>query len=418
MKDTPQEILFNYLRDMIYKEEIQPLELAKLPEEFRDLGRGLELLSQWLSELKRLSTELSNGQLDIQMPDHNNVLAGPLKALHATMKHITWQAQQISKGDYSQRIDYMGEFSEAFNSMVRQLSDRNERLEQSRDDAIKTKELFQKVTDDLESYVIIIADEGKRELYRNNSFKKLETEHPLLSRQLKASFEERGQKADKTEEKWEAAVPMPDENTGTPSCWYFLIERKTISWDEQPAEAYIITDISEKRYNEQKMEEFAFYDALTGLHNRHYIMQLLDKWIEESTAFCLTFIDLDNLKYANDEFGHEEGDRYIRQAAGLLSQIQGNTEVARIGGDEFLLLVRGTSEELLKHELEEARNTFSKMEKKKGYIKSFSYGVVYVSSFGSRHRSAILREADRRMYEYKMLNKPRIKKDGTLEERK
>ncbi|MCX6690308.1 MAG: PAS domain S-box protein, partial [Methanoregula sp.] len=63
---------------------------------------------------------LSKGDLDSRL-DVKGISAGCLKSLQSNLKHLTWQAQQIADGDFSQRVDFMGEFSEAFNYMVRAL---------------------------------------------------------------------------------------------------------------------------------------------------------------------------------------------------------------------------------------------------------------------------------------------------------
>ena len=185
MEATPQEKLFEYLRQIIFEEEPQSIQIKELPEDLRDLGSGLQLLDLWMGEVKRLSLALSDGDLDADQPRPDNVLADPLKSLQATMKHIAWQAKQISKGDYSQKIDYMGEFSMAFNDMTLQLSEKQEALEKSRDDAIKAKQMLQEVMDGLERYFIILGEKDQRVRYENDAFRKLQAVDPKFAEQLK-----------------------------------------------------------------------------------------------------------------------------------------------------------------------------------------------------------------------------------------
>ncbi len=52
------------------------------------------------------------------------------KNIHANLNHLTWQAKQVAKGDYSQTVSYLGEFSEAFNTMTQQLKERELKLKQ------------------------------------------------------------------------------------------------------------------------------------------------------------------------------------------------------------------------------------------------------------------------------------------------
>lgn len=411
MEMTPQEKLFEYLRQIIFEEEAQAIHIKELPEDLQDLGSGLQLLALWMGEVKKFSIALSDGNLDAAQPGPDNVLADPLKSLQATMKHIAWQAKQISKGDYSQKLDYMGDFSMAFNDMTLQLAEKQEALEKSRDDAIKAKQILQEVMDGLERYFIILGEKDQQVRYENDAFRKLQAMDPEFAEQLKAQTCRGISVSKDTKKKWEIEIPA-EKGVGQQGNRYFFVDANFLLWNDEAVVACIIEDISEERRKEQKIKEFAFFDALTGLHNRRYIMEILEKWLEETEPFTITFIDLDNLKFANDEAGHEEGDRYIKQAANLLAQVEGTIEVARIGGDEFLLLVKKRTEADLQQELEAKRAKLFQMGKVENafYLKSFSYGIVEADSLGSsRYRSELLREADKRMYEYKMKNKPKIR---------
>jgi signal transduction histidine kinase len=81
---------------------------------------------------------LSQGKLNECVPKSGNILSSPFKALHAQLLHLTWQTEQVAKGDYNQRVDFMGQFSTAFNSMVEQLAEREKGLKKARDE-LETK---------------------------------------------------------------------------------------------------------------------------------------------------------------------------------------------------------------------------------------------------------------------------------------
>ena len=85
-------------------------------------------LAKQLKELYEYTIPLARGVLHADRPGKTNFLASGLKELHSKLSHLTWQAQQIEKGDYKQRVDFMGAFSHAFNSMVVKLEEREERL--------------------------------------------------------------------------------------------------------------------------------------------------------------------------------------------------------------------------------------------------------------------------------------------------
>ena len=64
---------------------------------------------------------LASGDLSATLPRGGLQVTHSLKSLQANLRHLTWKTQQIASGDFSQRVDFMGEFSAAFNSMVGQL---------------------------------------------------------------------------------------------------------------------------------------------------------------------------------------------------------------------------------------------------------------------------------------------------------
>ena len=85
---------------------------------------GLQCLDRAVQELKAYSAALSVGNLSDCSPSRDNPLCENLKNMQANLNHLTWQAKQVAKGDYSQTVSYLGEFSEAFNTMTAQLRER------------------------------------------------------------------------------------------------------------------------------------------------------------------------------------------------------------------------------------------------------------------------------------------------------
>jgi len=94
-----------------------------------------------------------------------------------------------------------------------------------------------------------------------------------------------------------------------------------------------------------KLNQLANYDALTGLSNRSRFIHETEAYIHkasaENTAFALMFIDLDYFKSINDKYGHQIGDEVLKIVAAKISnQIKSSDLAARIGGDEFLVLLK------------------------------------------------------------------------------
>lgn len=96
----------------------------------------------------------------------------------------------------------------------------------------------------------------------------------------------------------------------------------------------------------RKDEKLKFIDMLTSLKNRNYLNEKMDVW-NKNTIYpqAVIVIDLNNLKYINDTFGHEEGDKQIKASAGILIKTQlDNSEIMRTDGNEFMVYLVGYTE--------------------------------------------------------------------------
>ncbi|MCK2084021.1 EAL domain-containing protein [Aeromonas sp. 3925] len=99
-------------------------------------------------------------------------------------------------------------------------------------------------------------------------------------------------------------------------------------------------DITDRKLEELEHRHLAWHDSLTGLLNRYGLMKSLEAYCGLGGRFALVFMDLDNFKLVNDNYGHKAGDRLLERVAGRLKQIcPRDVELARLGGDEFTALV-------------------------------------------------------------------------------
>ncbi|WP_020655476.1 bifunctional diguanylate cyclase/phosphodiesterase [Massilia niastensis] len=108
--------------------------------------------------------------------------------------------------------------------------------------------------------------------------------------------------------------------------------------------AVTLQDISERKAHESQLERLANEDVLTGLATRHAFLEQMPRVLAAATAsetgLALLFIDLDEFKHVNDSHGHATGDVLLKSAAQrLLSLLRPTDQVARFGGDEFLVLL-------------------------------------------------------------------------------
>lgn len=124
----------------------------------------------------------------------------------------------------------------------------------------------------------------------------------------------------------------------------FELAVHTVEYRGKPTEVIAVRDLSENRAALKRVEYLARYDILTGLVNRALFHEHLDLQIgsglRNGRSFALLALDLDRFKAVNDLFGHAEGDRVLKDVAGILRECArpGDT-VARLGGDEFMIIL-------------------------------------------------------------------------------
>jgi diguanylate cyclase (GGDEF)-like protein/PAS domain S-box-containing protein len=106
----------------------------------------------------------------------------------------------------------------------------------------------------------------------------------------------------------------------------------------------VFADISERKREQERMESLAYHDALTRLPNRILLADRLEQALaraDRSQALvAVCYLDLDDFKPVNDKYGHKAGDQVLRHVARSLELgVRGEDTVARMGGDEFVLVL-------------------------------------------------------------------------------
>ncbi len=171
----------------------------------------------------------------------------------------------------------------------------------------------------------------------------------------------------------------------------------------------VFNDISQLKETEQKLEEIAFKDNLTNLPNRQLFYDRLDLELKrttrkENTKLALLFIDLDHFKQVNDTLGHHIGDELLKIVAQrLLSCVREKDTVARIGGDEFTVILADiTSSKVSTDIAEKIINEVSIPIKLHGheYFLGASIGISLYPE-DSEEKEILIRNADAAMYHAK-----------------
>lgn len=196
----------------------------------------------------------------------------------------------------------------------------------------------------------------------------------------------------------------------------FEVEMTSTLYEDSEGQMFssiVFRDMTERKQNEARTLQLAYYDALTGLPNRVLLQDRMEQALSHAHRVgqhgAAMFLDLDHFKHINDARGHAVGDQVLRKMAGRLrAMLRGEDTVARLGGDEFVLLITelGTDTDSA------ARAAMATAEKVRAaveipyeidgqiYNTSCSVGITLFPK-GVQTTDDLLREADTAMYRAK-----------------
>ncbi len=156
---------------------------------------------------------------------------------------------------------------------------------------------------------------------------------------------------------------------------------------------FFINSSLERKKEKEYLKYLSYRDMLTNLYNRNRYMEVLDSYQHETAVNTgVAYIDLNGLKKLNDQKGHEAGDKLIKDSAALIAEIFPE-QAYRIGGDEFVIIASGISEQGFFDKLKLLR------EKMHTANISFSAGAIWHSTIDDME--AVLKTADMYMYKEK-----------------
>ena len=181
--------------------------------------------------------------------------------------------------------------------------------------------------------------------------------------------------------------------------------------------AFKVSNVVQKTLEEKNLKILAYTDNLSAMGNRQYLqrkLDILDK--SRNRDYAVIFMDINDLKYTNDHFGHEEGDHLIRMVSSSIKKAMDNMSgfYGRNGGDEFLsvLIPANKATEVAKQIKENLQKI--KEEEKAVFPVSLSLGIANYRETEEERRfsglemissSDVIRKADARMYEDKCVHK-------------
>lgn len=375
---------------------------AQFPEDDREIIDALNEILHNIVEASRFAYNIASGYLETTAPAKANYLAFPLKELQSNMKHLIWQLGRIANGNFSQSLDFMGDYSEVFTSMVKKISAREKLLSEKIEETDREKTelvvahgMLSSIIENISEMVTVVR--GGKVLFKNITASRIEAqvstyEDNIVAHILADSFS--GNDFSETE--------YYDANLKR----WFATEKKKLMWsDGENAYLYVTSDVTERKRTEILLKRNLEYDELTTIANRKHIMRILKEAVVQKNGFpiALCFIDLDNLKYLNDEFGHAVGDSYLKNfATRFRSFLDRGKLIARLGGDEFLVMMRFTDRKAAIELLEVIRGDFrSNKDNVFPVACDFSYGVVQIDPGDLRTVDEIVEQADALMYKQK-----------------
>ena len=186
---------------------------------------------------------------------------------------------------------------------------------------------------------------------------------------------------------------------------FFIMNVIPVEWEGDTLTKIML--VSQDMGQQHELENLANTDALTGLFNKRYFEKMMEIRDEKKTPYALFYMDLDLFKPVNDTYGHEMGDKVLKEVAKrLLMCIRSNDYAFRIGGDEFMLILKGNLDaQICEKRIERIKKLIGEPYEFDGYtIKiGISCGsAVYPDDAGCA--SDIQKIADKRMYADKEIN--------------
>ncbi len=371
---------------------------------------GEDLPAEWLAlveelaELRQFARDLSKGDLSGQLTV-KGPLAGSLKALQANLRHLTWQVQQVAQGDYSQQVEFMGEFSAAFRKMTESLrearaEEHDQRIlaEALRDTAAALNSALglDEVIDIIMTHVgqvvphdtldiFLVDEQNVARVVRCSGYEAI---GPGLKEQVlalrlpvdttsnlkrmaqsgKPNLIEDLRKSDwvhRLDISWARSyLGAPIRVEGKPVGFLSLLSKRPGFFTPEHADR-LMTFANQTAVALQKVRQIerlhllATTDVLTGLANRRHFLERAEHEFERSRRYfdpiTALMFDVDHFKQVNDSFGHAAGDAVLAQMAEVcVAALRKIDLIGRYGGEEFAAVLPQTG-------LEDARKAANRL---------------------------------------------------------
>jgi len=176
----------------------------------------------------------------------------------------------------------------------------------------------------------------------------------------------------------------------------------------------VIEDITEKKERQREIEYLNLHDHLTGIYNRRFFEKEINRLdIDKNLPISIITLDVNGLKLINDTFGHSKGDQILIKIAKVMkNSVESNEIVARIGGDEFSLILPKCSENKASEIADRIKENIDK-ESEKGVPFSLAIGF-HTKEKPEEEISEVLKKAESKMYTNKLFSEKSKKREIIL----
>lgn len=186
---------------------------------------------------------------------------------------------------------------------------------------------------------------------------------------------------------------------------FFIMNVIPVEWEGDTLTKIML--VTQDMGQQHELENLANTDALTGLFNKRYFEKMMEIRDEKKKPYALFYMDLDFFKPVNDTYGHEMGDKVLKEVAKrLLKCIRSNDYAFRIGGDEFMLILNGNLDaQLCEKRIERIKKLIGEPYEFDGH--TIKIGISCGSAVypdDADCAADIQKIADKRMYEDKKIN--------------
>ena len=384
------KLLADYIQGILGQAQTVAFSPENLSPDFRDLGEKVVLLADRIHDLT-ISLQQQTEAVEME----NQVLMDNIQA----MDEISWALEQ-SNQELRSNLNLVNALTDYTHNMIFVYSADTGQVVHTNQPARYFRNAHAQTASQLTRELL-----GKQPEIQQQLDQHRENQNPESSEQPDMRAAEARESSERNPDslRWNMALTDSDGID-----MFYQVESFLIPWfhsdagnsqdTKKQAIVHIVTDETDRQRRQNLIYRFAYVDPLTNLNNRRYATEKMEQWLQEGTAFLLSFIDVDYLKYCNDTFGHEQGDSYLIEVSDALQNVGG--EVCRVGGDEFFLLQTGLAPEEQDAKLENLRQEML-ADKSSGHPKCFSYATTLVPAHSLVPITEHISNTDTKMYQYK-----------------